>query len=128
MDDFFSDADLISYSRADALADGTRVNVPEATRYGVKIPLDLTEAVNRVVDDISGFGQSREGRLHDLLSMFRFAVIRHRDKERFTFRVTMVSREAPDASHPDATHTFVAAMDVDDNGEPLILIGYPEDF
>lgn len=129
MHDDFSDADLISaYTRADALREGTRVNIPEAPRYGIKIPLDLTEALNRVVDDASGFGQSRVGRLHDLLMMFKIAALRNRDADRFEFGVTMITREAPDCEHPEAVHRLLAVVDAGDEGEPVILIGYPDDF
>lgn len=129
MHEDFSDADLISaFTRADALREGTRVNIPVARRYGVKIPLDLTEALNRVVADVSGFGQSRTGRLHDLLTMFKIAALRNRDTNRFEFDVVMITREAPDCNHPEALHRLLAVVDADDEGEPVILIGYPDDF
>ncbi|WLT40242.1 hypothetical protein NON20_23930 (plasmid) [Synechocystis sp. B12] len=80
MFNFLEAAPVYSYSRAQAIADGDLVDVSEAARSaGIVYPVALTAFVwRRYIEVPTGdsAGQSRAGRLWDLLWMFRCAARR----------------------------------------------------
>jgi hypothetical protein len=72
---------IFAYTRAQAVADGVQVEVTKtAQEAGIKFPVFLTRSVFdayvAVPPDVSG--QDEAGRLWDVVSMLRFAILRSR--------------------------------------------------
>ena len=72
---------IYSYTRAQAVADGFQVGVTQtAQEAGIKFPVFLTRSVfdNFVAVPPGVTGQDEAGRLWDILTMLRFAIMRAR--------------------------------------------------
>ncbi len=72
---------IYTYSRSQAVADGVQVDVTKvAQEAGIQFPMFLTRAVFdqyvAVPPDVTG--QDEAGRLHDVVWMTRFAILRAR--------------------------------------------------
>lgn len=73
---------IYSYTRADALNDGVLVDITNATatiEAGIRFPVAVTSAVFHVVDPdekLKQKGQSFEGRLWDLWTIFKYELKR----------------------------------------------------
>ncbi len=131
--DLFSQADLISaYSRADALKDGVLIDVSSMAREaGFRYPVAVTQALHAAIEPDEAekaIGQSYTGRLWDVLWMALMAA-RKSTGDRFTFQV-ILAEASPDA--PDGVLmpqiTLFAICGTGDQAEPVITIGYPDDF
>ena len=74
-------------------------------------------------------GQSYEGRLWDILFMAFITVLRQRSADQASFEVGLFEAEA-DPPHYTHRSTLKLWMVVGpgDQGEPVITIGFPEDF
>lgn len=73
--------ELISvYTREQALEDGILFDVSKQAREaGIRFPVAVTAGVHGILNDIGESGcQSYEGRLWDLLTMFRFGLTKSR--------------------------------------------------
>lgn len=130
----FEDADLIHrYTRADALEDGTLVDVTETAKgVGFSIPVALTwtawsdciawaeEDNERVVY------QDESGRLWDLLWMAINAARRNTEASRLEFKVLRVPRDS--RTGQPVSVTLVLDIGPGDQGEAVITIGFAEDF
>jgi len=112
------------YTRADALADGELVDVsPMAQEMGIRYPVAVTRAVweGYVTPPKSAEGQSLEGRLWDILWMFRLAAKRAAGSE-VLFQVALVLKRTK-----AQLVTFKAVCGPGDDGEPVLTIMLPEE-
>jgi hypothetical protein len=118
--------DVLSvYTRAQALEDGVLVDVSEVAREaGVRFPTAVTR---RVWDEIitpdpraRQWGQDEQGRLWDMLWMFRLAARRGGQVIHFRMSVIMKERQR-------RTITLKAQCGPGDDGEPVITIMLPEE-
>lgn len=94
---------ISSYSRADAIADGTLVDMHEWASDtkgfigGFKVPVAMTRAVwTRIEKFDKRSGQDERGRAHDVLFMSSLALrsALRRNQERALFKVLMSGRYA----------------------------------
>jgi hypothetical protein len=126
--DSTNDAEILySYTRAEALADGTLVDVSiEGREVGITVPVALTSALFETIIAIpKDSGQDQRGRTHDVLFMAACAARRARDSSepRVEFKLLMTTQE-----NRLATLTLLVDIGPGDLSEPVITIGYPEDF
>lgn len=115
------------YTRAEALEDGTLVDVSEtAKEAGFAVPVALTSRLYADCDDLSGThatgGEDTAGRLWDLLYMAALVARRedNRDSSEFIFDLIM----------PVGEETYYRAKCVigpGDSGEPVITLMLPEE-
>jgi hypothetical protein len=123
----FEDADVISrYTRAEGIADGVLVDVTDmAKEAGITIPVAVTgNLYHRLVkpsEEDEMDGQSLEGRLRDILMIFRVKA-RKCDSSMAVFDVDFFSG--------GKTHTerLWVVIDGGDDGNPVITIMLPEDY
>lgn len=125
----FADMEIISrYTRAEAIAAGTLVEIPMETlhEFGIRYPTAITRAVweenVRVPDELTGF-QDEEGRLADILVMFRLEAKRSASSY-LTFPVVIL-REPKENGHEEVT--LKAVCDGGDDGQPVITIMLPHE-
>jgi hypothetical protein len=141
---FLDVAPFYSYSRDQAIADGDLVDVTEAARSaGIVYPVALTSFVWRRYIEASGggsAGQSRAGRLWDLLWMFRCAA-RRADGDTMPLQLLVAIPESepflvneappqPATGFTAATHRVVtlrAIVGPGDTPAPVITILMPDE-
>ena len=126
--DSTNDAEIIySYTRSEALADGTLVDVSiEGREVGFTVPVALTSALFETIIAIpKDSGQDQRGRTHDVLFMAACAArkARGRDEPRVEFSVLITTQD-----NVMATLTLLVDIGPGDLSEPVITIGYPVDF
>lgn len=117
-----------SYTRAQALDDGTLIDVTELARdAGFTAPVAVTAAVWA---DCVAWDQSQEvapqdetGRLWDVLAMARFAAGLHGDSCRLRFPLMRIPRGG---LRPSTTH-LILAIGPGDHGEPVVTIMQPQE-
>jgi hypothetical protein len=127
--------DLVhSYSRRQAIADGVLVDVteragPAGMLGGFAVPVAVTAAlwaaIESIPDGLVGIADVR-GRLHDVLWMAACAArrgVRGPTCDRTGFVVIL-----PQRGTRRRTVQIVVAIGPGDAGEPVVTIGYPEDF
>lgn len=129
-----------SYTRAQALEDGELVDVTEWASAekgiigGFKIPVAMTRALWAAVEDIperlEGVADVR-GRAHDVLWMALCAIRRQGPGDRIDFKVILP--RTPTDGGEDATtdrqvETLHGQCHGGDEGEPVVTLGYREDF
>jgi hypothetical protein len=123
--------ELRRYPRAQAIADGVLVDVsreasPAGMLGGFAVPVAVTAALWSTIESIPrslvGIADTR-GRLHDVLWMAALAARRHRGDTSVPFLVHLPSRGTR-----MRTVRLVVAIGPGDDGEPVVTIGYPEDF
>lgn len=114
------------YSRAQAIADGVLVDVSEQAQNGMlrgfRHPVALTAALWAAIEAIPASLQGiadRDGRLYDVLGMAVFAC----SASRPVFQVIL-----PFAGTRKRTQTLRVDVGPGDAGEPVVTIGFPEDF
>ena len=124
---------LSTYTRAQAIAEGTLVDVTKTAREaGFTIPVAVTRAVwERLValpEGYRGF-QDERGRLWDVLWMAITYARANRDKDRFTMRVHVrdIRKDLRDSQRPPRKHFAVVAIGSGDQGEPVITVMFPEE-
>ncbi len=130
----FEDADLIHrYTRAEALEDGTLVDVTETAKgAGFRIPVALTRtAWSDCVawaeeDNERVVYQDESGRLWDLLWMAINAARRNTEASRLEFKVLRVPRDS--RTGQPVSVTLVLDIGPEDQGDAVITIGFAEDF
>lgn len=120
-DSVFGDI-IYAYTRAQAIEDGVLVDVSwMAKEAGIRFPVALTQAVwyEYVVpsQDLEGFGQSENGRLWDVLWMFRNAAVKTKGQE-LTFEVLFLMRPGEEAD----LVKLKGHIGPGDNHEPVITI------
>jgi hypothetical protein len=126
--------DLVhSYSRRQAIADVVLVDVsvqagPAGMLGGFAVPVAVTAAVwaaiEAIPDSLVGIVDVR-GRLHDVLWMAALAARRARPSHASfaSFALRMPSRGTR-----KVLVQLVVAIGPGDDGEPVVTIGFPEDF
>jgi len=123
--DLWADADIIhSYSRAQAIADGDLIDVTGATtrEAGIDYPVAFTRAAHAscvaLTKTAEQMGNSVDGRLWDVLTMYRVTVHRQRPRgSEFCFEVLCVVDE------PEAELVRLKAVaGPGDDGEQVITI------
>lgn len=125
--EFFGDM-ISSYSRSDAIADGVLIPVSGdlCKEAGITFPVCMTDTVwNEYIDpshlgDLPG--QSIEGRLWDLLWMFRCAV-RSGNGRGDRIRYSVLFQMKPDGAPIEVD--LIAVCGPGDEGEPVITIMVP---
>lgn len=119
-------ADIIStYTRAQALEDGQLVDVtPMAKEAGIRFPVAVTQGLWAEIvpneSDADAFGQSTEGRLWDVLWLFRQNAIRTEGPQ-MSYAVLMVEN----GKHK--TVTVKGLIGPGDSTEPVITLMLPNE-
>ncbi|MGE3171792.1 MAG: DUF6573 family protein [Planctomycetota bacterium] len=122
---------LHSYSRAQAVADGVLFDAsqqagPAGMLGGFRVPVAVTASLWAIIEAIpaslAGIADAR-GRLHDVLWMAAVAARRQPQEPRVSFTLHLPHR----GSRQRLVH-LVLAIGPGDRGEPVVTIGYPEDF
>lgn len=121
----FTDADVIhSYTRADALADGTLVDATAtAKEAGIKFPVALTQAVwdSYVKVPAGVVAQDEAGRPWDVVWMLRNAIAQTAGSEvRFTVYVRNHNRRPKPV-------TLKALCHGGDHAEPVVTVMLPNE-
>ena len=116
-----------TYTRAQAIEDGVLVDVSETAREeGIKFPVAITRRLwdGYITPDPRSvsWGQSIEGRLWDVLWMFRCAIGRSNCNSRVNFKVIFVMKEAQRRTIP-----MYALCGPGDDAEPVITIMLPDE-
>jgi hypothetical protein len=128
------DDDLIyAYTRSQALADGVLVDVSKmALEAGFRYPTAITADLHARItpnEREKTLGQSYEGRLWDVVFLASFAARRSGTQDRCCFEVSLFEA---DETPPNRTHhralSLWMVVGPGDQGEPVITIGFPEDF
>lgn len=123
----FEDFELVSsYTRAEALADGTLVDVTETAREaGIRCPVAVTQAVwaeyVALSDAAWRAGNDERGRLWDIVSVFRSQVV-HCNGSECRFDLYVVTESV----RPSLV-SLKAMIGPGDEGEPVITILKPEE-
>ena len=120
-----------TYSRAQAIEDAVLIDVSEMAREaGIKFPVAVTVNLFKTFIEpapaLTSFGQSTEGRLGDVLSVFRFAAKAHSGSS-LHFKVSFVTGTATSGSIVNRTVTLKALCHPGDDMEPVITIMLPEE-
>lgn len=130
----WDDAEIIStYTRADALQDGVLVDVSQDAREkGFRIPVAITAALHARLEpdeDETSQGQSYTGRLHDVLWLAYLAARRSAPGAgRLAFQVVVAEKPPKGRDLKRNTLSLYATVDPGDASEPVITIGFPDDF
>ena len=129
----FDNSEIIySYSRAQALEDGELVDATEWASSakgfigGFTVPVALTRALFNTLEDVpEGSGEDLRGRAHDVLFMASLAAraARQTDESSKAFSVIVTNRQG----QKKKLDLFID-IGPGDEGEPVITIGFPEDF
>ena len=124
---------LYGYFRSDALADGILIEADPAIckEAGIKIPAAITDHLWGVIspdnlDDMPG--QSINGRLWDLLWMFRIWVSdpKHRGQDRGRYKVIFLMKRPGCPARLEEFEVMVMCGP-GDSGEPVLTFMFPED-
>ena len=131
-DSFFGPV-IYSYTRAEAIDDGVLVDVTEtAKEAGFKLPVAITDALHCRLTPAKadqGLGQDYEGRLWDVLWLAAFTIkLADRDTDTVTFTAALQEAKAKSGRPKNIDLRLRAVCGPDDDGEPVITIGFPEDF
>lgn len=122
----FDNRDIIhSYSRADAIRDGTLIDITKlAHEAGFRFPVALTRAVwercVKVPDGVAG--QDEEGRTWDIAHLLAAAIRRGAGGQEVPFAVHV--RNSNRRGVPAAT-PLVAVCGPGDDGEPVVTVMLP---
>ena len=128
------DDDLIyAYTRSQALEDGVLLDVSQmAGEAGFRFPTAITADLHARItpnEREKALGQSYEGRLWDVLFLASFAARRSDTQDRCSFEVGLFEAdETPQHRTHRCTLSLWMVVGPDDQGEPVITIGFPEDF
>ncbi|MFD1675633.1 DUF6573 family protein [Alicyclobacillus fodiniaquatilis] len=116
---------ISTYTRADAIADGVLVDVTETAKAaGVKIPVAVTQKLwaEFITPDprfVKSHGQSIEGRLWDVLSLFAIYA-RRVSGTSFTYTVQFVMKESQKRNVQ-----IQALIHEGDHCQPVITLSLP---
>ena len=128
------DDDLIyAYTRSQALADGVLVDVSQmASEAGFRYPTAITADLHSRItpnEREKALGQSYEGRLWDVVFLASSVARRSGTNDRCSFDVGLFEAdEAPSHRTHRRTLSLWMVVGPGDQGEPVITIGFPEDF
>jgi hypothetical protein len=130
----WDDAEIIyAYTRAEALEDGTLVDVSQAAREkGFRYPVAITAALHARLEPDKyeqSQGQSYIGRLHDVLWIAYLAARKSAPgTAHLNVEVIVAERRTSSRGLKHNKLTLWAAVDGGDDGQPVVTIGFPEDF
>lgn len=134
MDSILSEADVVyEYSRAQALEDGELVDVSEVAREaGWRWPVALTRAAWAGCVEVPPgvVGQDEAGRLWDVVYMAAQASKRAMARDRAPRDRVPVELHvrANNLEELQPTVRLIAHVGPGDTPEPVVTIGYPQDF
>lgn len=124
---------IYTYTRSQALADGVLVDVsPTAAEAGFRYPTAITVDLHARLtpnEREQSLGQSYAGRLWDVLFMAATSARQHGLSNRVSFEVSLFEADKLPSLH--TRHQFLLLWIVvgpGDQGEPVITIGFPENF
>jgi hypothetical protein len=118
-------SDLIdSYSRAQAIADGTLVDVTQmAKQAGIKYPVAITQAVDASINGAVAKNRSDyQGILSDVLTCFRFSAVKNQN-DTLNFNVLIWDNE----TQGNKLNMFKAVVGPADTPAPVITISFPSE-
>jgi len=123
---------IYTYTRSQALADGVLVDVsPMAAQAGFRHPTVVTADLHAALETNMrerSYGQSYEGRLWDVLFMASLAARRANWDSQTAFSVSLeVCQGNRGRMRRSSLHLWLH-IGPGDAGEPVITIGFPEDF
>ncbi|MFH0918864.1 MAG: DUF6573 family protein [Fibrobacterota bacterium] len=128
----FQDLDVIStYTRAQAIADGVLVDASATAREaGIRYPVAVTSTVwdSYIVPDaaLSPWGNSADGRLWDVLIMFRYAATHQQDATLlFSTIFTMARKDGAGCFQKEVQ--LKAICGPGDTADPVITIMLPNE-
>jgi hypothetical protein len=121
------------YTRAQAIADGVLVDATETGKeVGFKLPVAITDALHSRLTPTradQALGQSYDGRLWDVLWLAAFTIkLADHGTDTVTFTVALQEAEAKSGQPQNTNLRLRAVCGPGDEGEPVITIGFPEDF
>ena len=124
---------IYAYTRAQAIADGVLVDVSEtAKETGFKLPVAITAALhNRLTPTKADqyLGQDYDGRLWDVIWLAAFTIkLADRSVDTVNFTVVLQETEAKSGVPQNTDLRLRAVCGPGDEGEPVVTIGFPEDF
>ena len=124
---------IYAYTRSQALADGVLVDVTETAReVGFKLPVAITEALhNRLTPSKADtdLGQDYDSRLWDVLCVAAFTIkLADPGTDTVTFTIALQEVDSKDGQPQNTDLRLRAICGSGDEGEPVITIGFPEDF
>lgn len=125
LEDFFGEP-IHTYSRACALEDGVLVDVTSTAREaGWRWPVAVTAALWQELQTIPAKAQWQDwkGRLWDVVWMAAQAAKRSRGGDRIVFEL-LLTREGTNRKYVQ----LLAHVGPGDTPEPVVTIGFPEDF
>jgi len=124
---------IYSYTRFQALEDGVLVDVSQmASEAGFRYPTAITADLHARItpnEREKALGQSYGGRLWDVVFLASFAARQAGTQDRCSLEVSLFDAEA---APPHRTHRRTLSLWMvvgpGNQGEPVITIGFPEDF
>lgn len=121
------------YTRAQALADGVLVDVTETSKeVGFKLPVAITAALHGRLTPSGAeaeLGQDYDGRLWDVLWCAAFTIkLADPGIDTVTFTLVQPEVEAKSGQAKKVELRLRAVCSPGNEGEPAIIIGFPEDF
>ncbi len=122
---------IYSYSRAQAIEDGVLVEVTEVARQvGFRYPVAITCTLDdRLQPSRHESGQDYDGRLWDALWVAALSVrLKGRDTDTVNFTVSQQEIDPKTGKLKDVDLRLWAVCGPGDEGEPVITIGFPQDF
>jgi hypothetical protein len=124
---------IYAYTRAQAIQDGVLVDVTETSKeVGFKLPVAITEALhNRLTPTKAdaSLGQDYDGRLWDVLWLAAFRIkLADRGMDTITFTVVLQEVEVKSGQLQKVDLRLRAFCGPGDEGEPVVTIGFREDF
>jgi len=120
---------IYAYTRKQAIADGVLIDVSKMSKEaGIRFPVAVTSAVwhEYVVPDeeLSNYGQSEDGRLWDILWMFRCNARRNASDIMLFDLYFLMSKNG---KSEQKLVTLKAVCGPGDKGEPVITIMNPDE-
>ena|SRR5690349_501588 len=122
---------IYSYSRAQALEDGVLIDVTEiATQVGFRFPVAITVALHdRLCPSMHDVDQEYHGRLWDVLWVAALkARLQGSSTDTVNFIVTQMEADPRSGDLRDIDIRLWAVCGPGDEHEPVITIGFPQDF
>ncbi|NJD60808.1 MAG: hypothetical protein C3F13_16275 [Anaerolineales bacterium] len=125
--------EIYSYTRSQALADGVLVDVSQmASEAGFRYATAITAGLHARLtpnERERELGQSYKGRLWDVVFLASFAARQAGETDQSQFEVSLFEAEEdpPHCTHHNTLNLRIV-VGPGDEGEPVITIGFPEDF
>ena len=122
---------VVSYSRAEAIADGTLVDVSKmAKEAGIKFPVAISEAIQNMIEDKPEH-EDIEGRTWDVVWMLRCAITgaipARKVGESIIFYELILNSSSWKPSKVQKITTLKALVHGGDNLEPVITVMLPSE-